>query len=465
MNEAAFAGFEQAVGMIQIFLYGIVFALFCSPLEKRSNRKYISKEMGVAFFIFAAVYLAGFLFNINNSVCTILCISLITLTAKKFSGDGKKAFLQGVLFFCVRMLSTLMMESLYFLSSQYFIKSQEEIENILLSTAISYSVSQAVIFILCCILLYMVWKSLEKQKIQLQIKEMLHLSIFPIVGILFGTVVYRMYFVVKEDVYFMMFEQYPVFLGLIPLMAVLLYIGILFAILSYQDMIKMQEEKKKYFVAEKQIEAMQERIAEVEQFYEAIGRVRHEMRNHITNIKGLAESENYGEMEQYIARMDASLSALDLKVKTGNPVTDVIINDRCKRASALQIDFESDFVYPKDCGYDAFDIGIIVSNLLQNAIEACEAQQNKRYISIKSRCRKRFFFIEVRNSFYGELTLDENTKLPVSIKQDTKSVHGIGLQNVREQALKYMGDMDIKVKHNEFIITVMLQDSKDNKIL
>ncbi len=32
MNEAAFAGFEQTVGMIQIFLYGIAFALFCSPL-------------------------------------------------------------------------------------------------------------------------------------------------------------------------------------------------------------------------------------------------------------------------------------------------------------------------------------------------------------------------------------------------------------------------------------------------
>lgn len=101
---------------------------------------------------------------------------------------------------------------------------------------------------------------------------------------------------------------------------------------------------------------------------------------------------------------------------------------------------------------------------MQNAIEACETQQKKRYISIKSRRRKRFFFIEVRNSFYGELTLDENTKLPVSIKRDTKSVHGIGLQNVREQALKYMGDMDIKVKHNEFMITVMLQDSKDNQI-
>ena len=228
-------------------------------------------------------------------------------------------------------------------------------------------------------------------------------------------------------------------------------------------MVGLQEEKKKYFVEQQQVHAIQERMEEVEQFYDGIRRMKHEMRNHLTNIKGLYESGNFGEMEQYITRMDESMNVFELAIKTGNPVTDVIVNDRQKAAEKQGIQFQSGFIYPKSERYNAYDIGIIINNLLQNALEACGRMNTvNRYISITSRQKKKFFLIEVRNSFEGEIVMDADTNLPISTKGNgaSASLHGIGLSNVKREAEKYMGDLNIKVKKNEFSATVLLQERR-----
>lgn len=204
-------------------------------------------------------------------------------------------------------------------------------------------------------------------------------------------------------------------------------------------------------------------MEEVEQFYDGIRRMKHEMRNHLTNIKGLYENGNFGEMDQYITRMDKSMNVFELAIKTGNPVTDVIVNDRQKAAEKQGIQFKSGFIYPKSERYNAYDIGIIINNLLQNALEACERMNTvNRYISITSRQKKKFFLIEVRNSFEGKIVMDADTNLPISTKGNgaSGSLHGIGLSNVKREAEKYMGDLDIKVKKNEFSVTVLLQERR-----
>lgn len=229
--------------------------------------------------------------------------------------------------------------------------------------------------------------------------------------------------------------------------------------LSYVD-----EYSKKYFVEQQQVHAIQERMEEVEQFYDGICRMKHEMRNHLTNIKGLFESGNFGEMEQYIARLDEGMDVFELSVRTGNAVTDVIVNDKQKAAGKQGTDFQSEFTYPKSERYNAYDIGIIVNNLLQNALEACgKMQAGGGYIFLSSRQKKKFFLINVRNSFDGEIVMDADTNLPISTKGNKAGqdfLHGIGLSNVKREAEKYMGDVDIKVKKNEFSVTVMLQERR-----
>ena len=63
----------------------------------------------------------------------------------------------------------------------------------------------------------------------------------------------------------------------------------------------------------------QYRIHEAEQFYTRIRGLKHEMRGHLTNIKGLAQSGEYASLEDYIAKMDESMSGFELTLQTGNP--------------------------------------------------------------------------------------------------------------------------------------------------
>ena len=211
---------------------------------------------------------------------------------------------------------------------------------------------------------------------------------------------------------------------------------------------------------EQQLHALHERTQEVEQFYSGIRRIRHEMSNHLTNIKGLAESGRYEEMEKYIAQIDDEMSAFELTVKTGNAITDVIVGDKKNAAGKLRIKFQTEFFYPQSDKYNAYDVGIILNNLLTNALEACEKinEKEERYIILSGRQKRKFFLIEVKNSFVGEIEFDTNTELPVSTKQIDLSLHGMGLSNVKREVEKYMGDMEIKVKKNEFCVTVLLQE-------
>ena len=95
-------------------------------------------------------------------------------------------------------------------------------------------------------------------------------------------------------------------------------------------------------------------------------------------------------------------------------------------------------------------------------LEACsKVPEGSRYISVSSRQKRKFFLIEVKNSFEGEIVMDADTNLPISTKRDRNdSLHGIGLSNVKREAEKYMGDVDIKVKKHEFSVTVKLQERR-----
>lgn len=65
---------------------------------------------------------------------------------------------------------------------------------------------------------------------------------------------------------------------------------------------KTSGRKEKHFIEEQQVHSIQERMEEVEQFYNGIRQMKHEMRNHLTNIKGLMESGNYEDMQQYLSK-------------------------------------------------------------------------------------------------------------------------------------------------------------------
>lgn len=73
-----------------------------------------------------------------------------------------------------------------------------------------------------------------------------------------------------------------------------------------------------------------------------------------------------------------------------------------------------------------------------------------------------FSLIEVKNAFGGEVVFGRDG-LPVTTKKEDVPMHGIGLSNVRREAEKYMGEVEIETEHHRFSVTVLLQEKRSKE--
>lgn len=223
----------------------------------------------------------------------------------------------------------------------------------------------------------------------------------------------------------------------------------------FQSLRRKQEEEKSQMLLQNQMQDMQSHITEVERIYTGIRGIRHDLNNHVHVIRCLLEQGQYVQATQYLATMQDTVADFDFPIKTGNPITDVIINEKYRKAQQKGITFQSDFYFVPDTRIDAFDISIILNNILENAFEAvCRSRPQDMMVSIHSARKKNAYLITVTNSFDGELCLGKDG-LPESNKQDHR-IHGLGLRNVRAVVEKYFGTLAIEQEGKSVVVTVML---------
>lgn len=221
----------------------------------------------------------------------------------------------------------------------------------------------------------------------------------------------------------------------------------------YQNLRKRQEEEKKKSLLQNQMKDIQSHITEVERIYTGIRGVRHDLNNHIHIIGSLLEQKQYPEAEQYLETLRNTVELFDFPVKTGNPVTDVIVNERYREAERKKIEFTSDFHFIQECNINAFDISIILNNTLENAFEAADRSKARR-VSLRSERRKNAWFLMIENSYDGTLCPGRDG-LPVSDKEEA-DMHGLGLKNIKSVTERYYGTFAIEQKGEEVAVTIML---------
>ena len=455
MSETGFRIFNQAFSAGAELTYAALLTAFFRPFVPRDKRRRGLPLVFSVYILFEIVCNRAAL--PQGSFGLILMVMLLAVS--KWIGQEKQSvFLLTLLYFNARISSGLMVQSLYFIVERSLPFQPEPPEAVFLRAALL-----VVLFLLShasmlAVMLYALQRQMRKQKMTLHRRELCYLSLVPTAGILFGQVISRILVEFEDGVLLQLYERHPAFLAVVPVLALLFYAGAYLTIAFQQGMAALREEQATHYMEYQQTQAIRARIHETEQFYTRIRGLKHEMRGHLTNIKGLAQSGEYASLEDYIAKMDESVSGFELTLQTGNPVTDVIVNDIRQRSLDLGIRFQAEFHYPDPRAYDAFDVGIILQNLLQNALEACEkVSEGERFIVLTGKRKGRFFLIEVKNSFSGEVVFGQDG-LPVTTKQEDAPMHGIGLANVRREAEKYMGELELKTVQREFSATVLLQE-------
>lgn len=232
------------------------------------------------------------------------------------------------------------------------------------------------------------------------------------------------------------------------------FAAIMIAIMTYQKIKEKQREENVNILLTEQIENTRQHISEVEKLYGDIRALKHDMGNHISVLENLFAKKETEEFEKYLTELKATYSESVEGIKTGNPVTDVILTQKQKEAEEKGISFDCKFVYPSNTIINAFDVSVILNNAIENAFEGIKGCKNP-YVSIAAYRKKNAYMLEVSNCIKKRVEIDEETGLPETTKKD-KSNHGFGLANIRKVAQKYYGDIDISQDDNSFTLMVML---------
>lgn len=229
---------------------------------------------------------------------------------------------------------------------------------------------------------------------------------------------------------------------------------IVVVIVLYQGIKAQQKEKVQNGLLAAQIDSIKQHMEQVENLYQNTRSIRHDMTNHILTLERLYAGNKVEEAKSYTIELKAALAEMTGNINSGNPVTDVILQEMQISATKRKIRFEMDFHYPIDSGVNAFDVSVILNNALRNALENSE-KSKEPHIFVRSYRRKNAYMIEVCNSFTGNLQWDAENELPITSKEKLDG-HGYGLANIRKVARKYSGDIDIVLKNGEFWLSIML---------
>ena len=455
MSETGFRIFNQAFSAGAELTYAALLTAFFRPFVPQDKRRC---GLLLVFFVYILFEIVCNRAALPQGSFGLILMAMLLVVSRWIGLEKPSVFLLTLLYFNARISSGLMVQSLYFIVERSVPYRLEPPEAVFLRAALLVMLFLLSHASMLAVMLYALQHQMRKQRMTLHRRELCYLALVPTAGILFGQVISRLLVEFKDGVLLQLYERHPAFLAVIPVLALLFYAGAYLTIAFQQGMAALREEQATHYMEYQQTQAIRARIHEAEQFYTRIRGLKHEMRGHLTNIKGLAQSGEYASLEDYIAKMDESMSGFELTLQTGNPVTDVIVNDIRRRSLDLGIRFQVEFHYPDPGAYDAFDVGIILQNLLQNAVEACEkVNEGERFIVLTGKRKGRFFLIEVKNSFAGEVVFGQDG-LPVTTKQEDAPMHGIGLANVRREAEKYMGELELRTNQREFSATVLLQE-------
>ncbi len=234
-------------------------------------------------------------------------------------------------------------------------------------------------------------------------------------------------------------------------------ITIVVVIILFQSIKEGQEEKLQRELLGTQLENIKRHIEQVESLYHDIRSLKHDMANHVTTLEQLYEKNEVAQAKKYTDRLKEKLYYVTWQVKSGNPVTDVILSEYQGKAEKRGITFESHFVYPKNDSLDVFDVSVILNNALENALQAAEKfRENHKQscISICSYKNNNAYMIEILNSFDGILNINSSTGLPATNKRTKR--HGYGVSNIKQMAEKYYGAIDIQCEEDCFKLVIML---------
>ena len=180
-------------------------------------------------------------------------------------------------------------------------------------------------------------------------------------------------------------------------------------------------------LASYQQELIETHYREVENMYRQIRGWRHDYRNHIQTMKAYAAAGDWEAIKNYLDLLDTDLNTVDTVIKTGNAMTDAILNSKISLAKSKGIQVTADARIPVKLKTSEIDLCCIIGNLFDNAIDASmQLPADQRLIRVYMDMKGTQLYISFTNFTAGK----KMAKVGGLFRTTKGEGHGFGLVRI-----------------------------------
>lgn len=191
--------------------------------------------------------------------------------------------------------------------------------------------------------------------------------------------------------------------------------------------------------------------------------LRHEMRHQMVLIKGFIKDKNYDELESFVDKINESIDSASQEIFCQDYASNLIITYYQSIMDKEGIRFECNANIPQGIIENNMNKCVILGNILENAIEACQRMDKgtDRFISLEVKSKGNSLIIKTENTFDG-IVKEENGILLT--RKNEENLQGLGLKHIQNSAKLMNGFSSYEYENNIFRIFVKIngQNHIDN---
>lgn len=208
-------------------------------------------------------------------------------------------------------------------------------------------------------------------------------------------------------------------------------------------------------ILEKQIATQLYHYEQLEKMNIEIRRFKHDYINHVKCMDSMLASKEYDDLSKYFHKISESFPNTSYLFETGNYIADAILTEK-QVNSPDNIFIEFDGVIPKKI--DNTDLCVILSNALDNAVEACRLCGGDKIINVYSGFKHGYFVFKIKNP-----TVNTNANGKITTTKSDKINHGFGLANIKRTVKKYEGYVSTSYEDNTFTLNITFSSISDSE--